>query len=40
MNALTTGMADRAKAILTKPATEWPVIAAKPATPGGLMRGL
>ena len=33
------GLVDRAKAILTQPAKEWPVIAAEPATIGGLITG-
>lgn len=37
MTSMTASLADRAKAILTKPAAEWPVIAAEHATPAGLM---
>ncbi|WP_156678953.1 Yip1 family protein [Sphingomonas profundi] len=33
------GVVERAKAILLTPKTEWPVIAAEPATVGGLYRG-
>ena len=39
MTALSTSLAARAKALITRPADEWPVIAAEPATPADLMRG-
>ena len=39
MTAISTSFAARAKALITRPADEWPVIAAESATPADLMRG-
>ena len=39
MTAISTSLAARAKALITRPADEWPVIAAESATPADLMRG-
>ena len=39
MTAISTSLAARAKALITRPADEWPVIAAESATPAHLMRG-
>ena len=39
MTAQSSSLVARARALITKPADEWPVIAAEPATPADLMRG-
>ena len=39
MTAPSSSLVARARALLTKPADEWPVIAAEPATPADLIRG-
>ena len=38
MTALTANPVNRAKALITRPSDEWPVIATDPATPADLMR--
>ena len=39
MTALSSSLVTRAKALILRPADEWPVIAAEPAAPADLMRG-
>jgi hypothetical protein len=39
MTAQSSSLVARAKALITRPADEWPVIAAEPATPADLLRG-